>query len=66
MLDTLLWKTVEKRPLWDRDGYLNWVVLERHRLHGHYRTTLVNDKWEKTHVRRFGGSVGNGGENDAN
>jgi len=53
MLDGLLWVQVETRPLWSSEGYLQWVALERHRLTGAYRTTFVDDYWDKTHASQF-------------
>ena len=53
MLDGLLWTRVEVRPLWSDDGFLQWVVLERHRITGGYRTTLVDDEWPATHASKF-------------
>lgn len=53
MLEGLLWKPIEQKPVWDRDGFMNWLVIERHRLHGHYRTVRVDEKWDETHARNF-------------
>lgn len=53
MLEGMLWKTIDQKPLWDRDGYMNWLVIERHRLSGAYRTVRVDEKWEETHARKF-------------
>jgi hypothetical protein len=53
MLEGLLWKTVEQKPVWDRDGYMNWLVLQRHRVYGYYKTVRVDEKWEETHARKF-------------
>lgn len=53
MLDGILWSTVKQRPQYDRDGYLTWIVLERNRITGVYRTTLVDEKWNETHARRY-------------
>lgn len=67
MLDGVLWKTVDQKPVWDRDGYMNWLVVERHRLRGSYRTVRVDEKWEETHARKFsrsrqaGETAGDGG-----
>jgi hypothetical protein len=67
MFDGLLWKAIEQKPVWDRDGFMNWLVIERHRIYGNYRTVRVDEKWDETHARNFTsnqqtGATSGGGE----
>lgn len=52
MLDRLFWTTVRVRPVWGSDGYLEWVIFERHRLTGTYRTSHVREQF--LHASEFG------------
>ncbi|RLM83682.1 hypothetical protein D3D02_16910 [Halobellus sp. Atlit-38R] len=41
MLDGLLWKPIEIKPLFKKDGTLQWLLLERHRITGATRTAFA-------------------------
>ena len=62
MLDGLLWTVVRSRPVWSNDGYLQWLLLERHRLTGATRTSLVDERWDATHASQFAGGPEEVGE----
>jgi len=38
MFDGLFWKPIKTRPAFQNDGTLEWLVLERHRITGEFRT----------------------------